>query len=511
METKVAFPEESLREADGLILGLNRSGWIRRFSSRLGRLTGYPRDVECGFTQSDAMPAHNMLKHAIASLVSLLFISFSLFPFLSKAAEPPQPPQRVEVKDGLISVDVKDIELPWLMKELEQRTGIPMKVADGLAGERLTASFQNLDVENALKTILKTHFLFVLVKDHTGNKPALKEVSLIGRLSRKSTSERVTTVRLEYGSGQDQIGVDRSAHVGPYSFAVDADGRIYILDTVNSRIQIFSADGHFRSTVPFQLFGADIVVDSAGMIYVRDIMVPELYQFDQKGTALAKIPINPDRWGAQREIHIVSNGTIYSRACTESQCGEFKIGRIINGSLLSPSYEELNAPLEPGQYGITGRRYSLLDSTQGEETEPRFLRVCKGEQTELQILEKDGRRSLLIYIPLTGRYRPQFLGEDEGGHFFLLTSRTDVGCEGRVYDPAAPFTPVDDSDQGKEGFDEVYRFGADGASLDTVSLPQIKPNFWSVRHYLIGPNGTVYSFSTERDALTLTITQTQTN
>ena len=82
----------------------------------------------------------------------------------------------------------------------------------------------------------------------------------------------------------------------PQGVAVDADGNVYVTDTLNNRVEIFDADGAFIS-----LFGKHgdgpgtfarpkgIAIDSDGHIWVADEMEDRLQVFNREGQLLTYI------------------------------------------------------------------------------------------------------------------------------------------------------------------------------------------------------------------------------
>ena len=98
----------------------------------------------------------------------------------------------------------------------------------------------------------------------------------------------MVSIEIPYGSGKGEIGVSfggEGAIIGPRAFAVDDKGNIYVYDTLNNRVQIYSPNGQYQSTVPLKeeysgMF-RDMVVDNSGFIYLFDGQM--LYQYDPKG------------------------------------------------------------------------------------------------------------------------------------------------------------------------------------------------------------------------------------
>ena len=82
----------------------------------------------------------------------------------------------------------------------------------------------------------------------------------------------------------------------PTNVAVDADGNVYVTDTLNSRVEIFDAEGHFISTFgkagdgPGYFFRPKgIAVDSDGHIWVADQYQDRVQVYNREGQLLTYI------------------------------------------------------------------------------------------------------------------------------------------------------------------------------------------------------------------------------
>lgn len=82
----------------------------------------------------------------------------------------------------------------------------------------------------------------------------------------------------------------------PQGVAVDADGNVYVTDTLNNRVEIFDADGNFISTFGKAGDGPGyfarpkgIAVDADGHIWVADEMQDRLQVFNREGRLLTFI------------------------------------------------------------------------------------------------------------------------------------------------------------------------------------------------------------------------------
>ena len=80
----------------------------------------------------------------------------------------------------------------------------------------------------------------------------------------------------------------------PHSLIVGRDGRIYVCDRENSRIQIFSAEGEYIEMWTDMHRPLDISQDSEGMFYITERAEngspPQVSVLGQDGQVLARFP-----------------------------------------------------------------------------------------------------------------------------------------------------------------------------------------------------------------------------
>ncbi len=101
-------------------------------------------------------------------------------------------------------------------------------------------------------------------------------------------------IRGPWGSGLAEFGkLDEASRPGPMDFALRGDS-LYILDSVNSRVQVFGLDGAHRGEIPVGTSTADFLcVDDKGQLTILDAFVRrEISTFSAVGELLtsARLP-----------------------------------------------------------------------------------------------------------------------------------------------------------------------------------------------------------------------------
>jgi len=88
-------------------------------------------------------------------------------------------------------------------------------------------------------------------------------------------------------------GRDEGQLSAPSGIAIDASGRVYVTETGNRRLQIFDSDGQFVAAwEPSEAEGgpfldpADVAIDAAGVVSVTDYDKNRIFRFDAEGAGL---------------------------------------------------------------------------------------------------------------------------------------------------------------------------------------------------------------------------------
>lgn len=389
---------------------------------------------------------------------------------------------KVEVKDNLVTADIEDADISEVLNEIEKGTGTKITIGQTLMGKKVTTKFEDKDVEDALREILRGYY-YVLLYKHDPNdkkKKELIEVEAKGDvIGSKPLKGKLITVDIPYGKGTGEVRAVKESEggsIGPRSFAVDGEGKIYICDTWNGRVQVFSTSRGFLFSIPLKedTFASDIVVDDRGFIYIYDGGVQKLYQIDKNGKVVAFINVESPR-GVLLPLHYANNA-IYFIDCDANHCEYFVIGRILfNNLLVGPSAEE-RLQRSPGQDQSTLR-------TSGRKYEGR--RFVQGYNTQLDIIEKDGLTSKMLSLPAEeGILHGNLNIEDAKGNLYF--ARTYL----------------------KDNYQLWYidKFDAAADYIGTAQIPSGSGfQFWAAKDFVLGKTGHLYRFTPGEKNLTLHI------
>ena len=126
----------------------------------------------------------------------------------------------------------------------------------------------------------------------------------------------------------------------PQGAAVDADGNLYVTDTMNNRVEIFDADGNFISEFGKHGDGPGyfarpkgIAIDSDGHIWVADEMQDRLQVFNREGQLLTYIGMNhgelPGQFKTLVGVAIDKHNRVFT---TEQEPGRLQMFRYVSDS-----------------------------------------------------------------------------------------------------------------------------------------------------------------------------------
>ena len=154
----------------------------------------------------------------------------------------------------------------------------------------------------------------------------------------------------------------------PTNVALDNDGNVYVTDTLNSRVEIFDADGHFISTFgkagdgPGYLFRPKgIAIDCDGHIWVADQYQDRVQVFNREGQLLTYIgdthANGPGQFKALVGIAIDKQNRVFT---TEQYPGRMQMFRYITDAEADAERTRRQAELTK----TADARKQVTDSTQ---------------------------------------------------------------------------------------------------------------------------------------------------
>lgn len=435
------------------------------------------------------MKKENCFKSSFIRICACLITLLIVHP-LGLFAEQADIDKVVTIKDNRITMNpvdeatfnqLKNTDIEDVLKKIEKETGIKMTIGEGLAGKKLHTDFVDVDIESAIKQLLNGTYYVLHYEQDTENKDKhiLKEVRVGGpEFGSIPIRGKVTSIEIPYGSDKGEIGAytgSEGAMGGPYSYTVDDDGNIYICDTLNERVNIYSSAGTYLSTISLMDEAlnkdknrrvythslTDVAVDSFGSIYIFDSTRRELYEYDAKGNYVGNVATED---GRELSLSIIGNA-IYMRSGETERL----IAKILpDGKKVKPAQKEIDKNKEDAKKGkleLNGRRYKGKN-------------YGGGFNTEMTVTEKDGRQSMSVSFPPRKGIVPAGTLEDEEGNQNTLYSR--------------------DEDNFKLYY--VDKFNSNAEYIGTAQIPGGHHYFPSGKNFYL-KHGKIYHLITEKEKL----------
>lgn len=218
--------------------------------------------------------------------------------------------------------------------------------------------------------------------------------------------------RAKIGSGPDDIGVITPSEAnpeGPMSFVVSPTGEIYVLDQINSRIQVFKKGKRTRTIpIPAETF-RDLELMPDGRIALMDNLVKEeVCIIGQKGQVEEKIPL--------KRIEIPEPGAITGIYCRSEGPWPGLWAEVENGFILIADLNgKPNSEMKslPGLLTFSGKRFLRIEIA-GEKQ----VKVYRSEED----FKTWNSYEISFGLPLGIIYGPW---EDNSGNIYLAANTFD--------------------------------------------------------------------------------------
>jgi hypothetical protein len=310
------------------------------------------------------------------------------------------------------------------------------------------------------------------------SRPALDPPAAPARASRPRAAPAAASPGVEvvfevpWGSSPGHLGRElpqEASASGPMSFAVDRDGRAFVLDQVNARVAVFEKGKATRTVaLPIDTY-QDIAIDEHGGLALLDRLVSRAIAFvspagEIRHQIVLEGPGVPDG-GSVTGLFARPDGTWV----------EVDHGQLVRVALADGSPDP-DRPVAPGRFGVGGS----------------FVRAAlAGERTaEVARVSRDGGLTPLARTQLSGSV--------------LQLNALEVDAKGRVYlgaslfseEPEAPFesTPAGD---------EIVIFSPKGAEVARVMFPGNTGPEEQMRQLRIGDDGAIYHLGLSDQGATL--------
>ena len=281
------------------------------------------------------------------------------------------------------------------------------------------------------------------------------------------------------GSGSGEIGIQETHEEpwGPPSFTADANGNVYVLDLVNSRVNKYDDQGRFVSSFAFDknIRAIDIAVWKDGSVFLADEAAHKdspsepyyqaVHKFDPSGKLLLTY-----RWYDVSDIlsvRIDASGGVWAGAI----------------SVLA---------LTTTQLGTVDVPYDREQVAAGEK--PGF--VCRSGVITNRYGTSPDRKKGVVDATLNGKaLQLQLPAHPNAEATFAGSTPVDTDASGRIYQNLTYFFPGDVSDF------RILVYDSSGALLDQVAIPRI-PDYATPRHgYQVDEQGRVYDMIPLKDGV----------
>lgn len=221
-----------------------------------------------------------------------------------------------------------DLENLWGLDFLNRLGGVLDRIAQSLLDPQRRASLGRFLIYRELDNPLgSSDFALYLRRDVAGRLWRSSAVPLTPEIALRDAYAEARIARVSL-IGWGQLGSEPGQLNAPKGLAVDAQGNLHVVDSLNHRVQVFSAEGELLGSWGKQGSGPGefqepwgIAVGTDGRVYVADTWNHRIQVFDAQGRFVAQWGVFGDSGGlasgfpgvffGPRDIAIDAQGNLY--------------------------------------------------------------------------------------------------------------------------------------------------------------------------------------------------------
>lgn len=363
----------------------------------------------------------------------------------------PSPFFLLRIRNNRVTLRVREVDRLEVARRVTELAGLEFKIYQKPSG-KISVDFQALPLEDCLKKLLPDYG-FVYRPDSSG-RVVLREVSVFKTRSPSPGVIYSHLKTLPYGIRPGEAGlidVPEMERLGPQTFAVDGEGNIYLADTVNRRLQVFSPEGKLKTIIKDVGRVSGLAVSEGGDVFALDEERNLLRYYNPEGKLRGEVKV-PAGLMAEKETIRFQAGEVWLR----SRDGEeWAVARLDKGRMISSPEKR------PAGKGLRSRDGKLISVV---KKSPR--------EAEIAIRDRGGKLSRKIALPIANLASVNLLGEDPDGHLLLQVEQ---------FHPDRPGINL-----------EVFKIDLSGKTL--ARSGKIRNNYmnWTARLLRLNSRGDIY-------------------
>lgn len=221
----------------------------------------------------------------------------------------------------------------------------------------------------------------------------------------------------------------------PRGFQIDEDANVYIIDSVNRRVQVFDKDGNFLKSVPSEKLGV-VAIEEDGDIYLsehsKDYKTSYIKRISKEGKQTQfTFPIG---WHVSGNKFVDKNGKVLSVIADKKNVGIANVPiKLIRG--------------EDFEYGLGGKKNFKIKVSKINDRLQVLQKKADYSDISLPVIQKKGFPNIEV------------LGADNDGNIYLF------------YDYYEKHVPGDPEHLGGTVEEDVYVYSLTGTLKNKIPLP----------------------------------------